>query len=275
MTSGNPKRQIILELVQVVSFIDLTPHMRRITVMSNGLIGLQGLIPGIHLKLLIPQPGQEKPILPVFDAEGQPLPPPEHGLPSVRTYTVRSFVPETGELAIDFVLHGDEGPASAWATTVQIGSYLGIALRGGIPYRQADWYLLAGDQTALPAISAILEQLPASANGLAFVEISDATEEQALYYKANIALHWLHRNGIEAGRSTILEEAIRSAPIPEGRSDVRFIWVATESSATKRIRDYLRMRYQLAHHELHAAAYWKLGMNEDTYQEMRHRGSEQ
>jgi NADPH-dependent ferric siderophore reductase len=270
-----PRRPIILELVQVVQFTDITPHMRRITVSSDELIGEEGLMPGIHLKLLLPQPGQEKPILPTFDANGQPLPPPEEGLPAVRTYTVRSFEPITGELAIDFVLHGDEGPASAWATQVAVGNYLGVALRPGISYREADWYLLAGDQTALPAISAILELLPATAKGLAFIEIPDETEEQELEFDADIQVRWLHRNGIEAGKSEVLHEAIHTATIPNGRTETRFVWVATEVLAAKQIRDYLRMKHQLANHELHVAAYWKLGMSEEAYHELRHWEAEQ
>lgn len=275
MSQGRPTRQVILELVRVVAFTDITPHMRRITVAGEGLIGLQGLIPGVHLKILLPAPGQEKPALPTFDANGQPLPPSEESRPIARTYTVRSFQPKTGAVDIDFVLHGDEGPASAWATNVAIGHYLGLALRGGVPYREADWYLLAGDQTALPAIGAILEQLPASARGLAFIEIPDATEEQTIQYEAAIELHWLHRNGVEAGQSSLLDDAIRAAAIPDGLSQTRFIWVATESSAAKQIRSYLRIRHQLAQHELHVAAYWKLGLDEDAYLDMRHQESNQ
>ena len=275
MAQNRPTRQILLEMVQVVQITDVTPHMRRITVSADGLVGLQGLMPGIHLKILLPQPGQDKPLLPIIDESGQPLPPPEEGRPTVRTYTVRSFEPETGELAIDFVLHGDEGPASAWATNVQTGNYLGIALRPGISYREADWYLLAGDQTALPAISAILELLPASAKGVAFIEVPDATEEQALDFDADIQVQWLHRNGVEAGKSTLLQEAIRSTSVPDGRAEIRFVWVATEVSTAKEIRDYMKMKYQLAAHELHVAAYWKLGMDEEAYHEMRHREANQ
>ena len=275
MTKQRPARQILMAIVQVIHITDITPHMRRITVASQDLIGLQGLMPGIHLKILLPQPGQDKPLLPTLDGNGQPVPPPEEERPIVRTYTVRTFEPATGELAIDFVLHGDEGPASSWATHVQIGQSIGIAMRPGISYREADWYLLAGDQTALPAISAILELLPASAKGLALIEIPDATEEQTLEFTAAIDVHWLHRNGVEAGKSTVLQDAVRDAAIPDGQFQTRFIWVATESSITKEIRDYLRSHYQLAQHELHAVAYWKLGMDEATYHELRQREAEQ
>jgi NADPH-dependent ferric siderophore reductase len=270
---GRPMRQILLEMLQVVGFTDVTPHMRRILFLAKDLIGMPGLTPGIHLKVLIPQPGQLKPVFPTIGEGGRPIPPPEHERPTVRTYTLRHFDPETGELAIDFILHGDEGPASAWATSVQVGDYLGVALRPGIPYRHADWYLLAGDQTALPAISAILELLPASARGLAFIEIPDEAEEQSLEFEASIELRWLHRNGVEAGKSTILPDAIRSAELPDGSAETRFIWVATESSAAKEIRDYLRTTYQFASHELHAVAYWKLGMDEEMYHDLRHQES--
>ncbi|GAB3897011.1 hypothetical protein GCM10028803_15030 [Larkinella knui] len=272
---GRPVRQILLEMLQVVAFTDVTPHMRRVLFVAKDLIGTPGLTPGIHLKVLIPQPGQLKPVFPTIGEGGRPIPPPEHERPTVRTYTLRHFDAETGELSIDFILHGDEGPASAWATNVRVGDYLGVALRPGMPYREAQWYLLAGDQTALPAISAILERLPASARGLALIEIPDAGEEQVLDFEAGIELRWLHRNGVEAGKGTVLQDAIRSADLPDGRSESRFVWVATESSAAKEIRTYLRTTYQLANHELHAVAYWKLGMDEETYHELRHQEADE
>lgn len=267
---GRPVRQILLELVQVTGFTDVTPHMRRIFLVAKDLIGVRGLNPGIHLKVLIPQAGQLQPVFPTIGEDGRPVPPPEHERPFVRTYTIRTFDPSTGELAIDFILHGDEGPASAWATHVQVGDYLGIALRPGVAYREADWYLLAGDQTALPAIGAILEQLPASARGLALIEIPDAAEEQLLEFEAAIEVRWLHRNGVEAGKSTLLADAIRSATLSDGLAETRFFWVATESAAAKEIRQYLRTTYQLANHELHAVAYWRLGMDEETHHNLRH-----
>src|SRR2546429_3762223 len=82
-----------------------------------------------------------------------------------RTYTVRSHDPAAGELAIDFVYHGDEGLAGPWAAAARPGDTLSLAGPGGAyaPDPAADWHLLVGDESALPAIGAALEAMPAGA----------------------------------------------------------------------------------------------------------------
>ena len=96
--------------------------------------------------------------------------------PTTRTYTVRSWDPVTRELAIDFVVHGDEGLAGPWALRAAPGDQVTFLGPGGGygPDASADWHLLAGDESALPAIAAALEQMPAGAVVHAFVEVADA-----------------------------------------------------------------------------------------------------
>ncbi len=257
-------------LLQVVRYEDITPHMRRITLTGNDTQNQEIFTPGMHIKVFIPQAHQEQPVFPRIE-KGRPVMPEKPEAPAVRTYTVRHYDAATGELSIDFVLHGDEGPASAWASRVEAGKYLGIAARAVKVFMDTDWYLLAGDQTALPAISAILESLPASARGFAFVEIPDASEEQPLTYTAQIPLKWLHRNGAAAGTSDLLRQAVEAISIP---SENRYVWIAAESTKTKEIRDYLKQEYHLQNDELYAIAYWKLGMDEDAYHNARHQERE-
>lgn len=255
-------------LLVVVRITDLTPHMRRITLGGDEIAGFPSDHQGSHVKVFIPRPSQVQPVLPTLGDKG-PIWPPADQRPFARTYTIRRFNAAAGELDLDFVLHGDNGPASAWAINAKPGDRVGIAGPGGrgpIP-QDAKWYLFVGDETALPAISAHLETLPATARGLAFVEIADAAEEQPLDYQAQIQLTWLHRNGATPGRTTLLEDAVRQIEWPDTPV---FAWVAAEASATAAVRTYLRHERGLARNQIDAIPFWKAGLAEEVYHEERH-----
>ncbi len=112
--------------------------------------------------------------------------------PPMRTYTVREVRPEASEFDVDIALHGRLGPASTWALDAQIGDRIVVcvphtgfagAFHGGVDWRppsEVDRILIAGDETALPAVSGILERLPADARGIAVVEVPDARDAAAL-----------------------------------------------------------------------------------------------
>jgi NADPH-dependent ferric siderophore reductase len=156
----------------------VTPHMRRITLAGDDMAGFPVGSDGAHIKVFLPRPGQDRPVLPTLGPKGPVWPPPEQR-PITRTYMVRRFDATAGELDIDFVLHDDAGPASGWAARAKPGDFIGIAGPGG-PDRAvmgADWHLLAGDLSALPAIAATLETLPAAARGFAFIEVPDSRDE--------------------------------------------------------------------------------------------------
>ncbi|MCW5911142.1 MAG: siderophore-interacting protein [Cyclobacteriaceae bacterium] len=259
-----------LFLLSVKSYHDVTPHMRRIRFVSDALIGKPEMFtPGIHVKILLPREGQARPVLPTIE-NGRPTYKPTDIHPVVRTYTVRACNSQTGELDIDFVLHGDEGPASAWAERVQAGDVIGIAVRPVKPLPQADWYLFAGDHTALPAISSFLEQLHGTAKGYAFIEVPDATEQQAFTHPENITVTWLHRNNHKAGTANLLHKAIQQIEIPS--TGTRYVWLAAESTETKAMRTFIVENTTVQPAELHAVGYWRLGVDEDVYHDMRHRG---
>lgn len=105
-----------------------------------------------------------------------------------------------------------------------------------------------------------LETLPATARGLAFVESSDAAEEQVLTVPAGIQLTWLHRNGIASGQSPLLAKAVQKATWLAGRV---FAWVAAEALATQTVRG-------LAREQIDSIPYWKAGVDEDLYHDARH-----
>jgi len=224
-------RRMVTELgktiVLVVHDINFAScHSDQIVALKDGHIVHQGPVDmagfpsdkaGSHVKVFLPRPGQAKPLMPKLTEYG-PVWPPADERPFARTYTIRHIDAAAGELELDFVLHGDNGPASAWAIHAKPGDFVGIAGPGprGPITQTADWYIFAGDETAIPAISAHLERLPSGAQGVAFIEIADAAEEQPLDYQANIRLTWLHRNDTPAGQCPLLEESIRATAMPTG-----------------------------------------------------------
>ena len=122
-----------------------------------------------------------------------------------------------------------------------------------------DWYLLAGDASALPAIGRRLEELPERARALVFIEVADASEEQRLASKARVSLTWLHRNGAEAGTTDLLEKALRQVQLPPGDG---FVWVAGEATSLKPIREHLLQERGLKKEWTKVTGYWKRGVGD-------------
>ena len=238
--------------------------MRRVTLGGDELEGFLDEHSGPNVKVFVPREGQRRPVLPALDREtGRYRWPDPAERPTMRTYTVRRYDEERGELDVDFVMHGDHGVAASWAKRARPGDFLGIMGPGGKTCPRADWYLLAGDQTALPAIASIIERLPVTARGRAFVEVADAAEQQDIQCPPDLELTWLHRDGIEPGRSTLLDQAVRGVEIPEGQ-DVS-TWVSGESAMVRGIRRHLRNDRGLDASSVLAVGYWKYGMAEPDY----------
>ncbi|MCP2260042.1 NADPH-dependent ferric siderophore reductase, contains FAD-binding and SIP domains [Streptoalloteichus tenebrarius] len=250
--------------MRVLRTTEVTPLMRRITVGPTGGEGLPGADHehrGPNVKVFIPRPGQTEPVMPHRE-DGRLVWPPEDVRATVRTYTVRRYDLEASEMDIDFVLHGDEGVASTWAANAEPGDIVGVGAPGGLTVREADWYLLAGDQTALPAISVILETLPETARGYAFVEVPDAREEQELVHPAGVELVWLHRGDAPAGTGTALADAARAVTIPDGSV---FAWAGAESTTVRTLRRHWQEECGLERRRKLAIGYWKRGISETEY----------
>jgi NADPH-dependent ferric siderophore reductase len=117
--------------------------------------------------------------------------------------------------------------------------------------------LLAGDETALPAISRILAEAPPTTRGVALLEVAGPEEEQRLPAPVGVELRWLHRAGTAPGKSTLLADAVAALDRPAG--DDVFAWVAAESAAVRTIRADLRGRWGLGRAQHHAIGYWRRG----------------
>jgi NADPH-dependent ferric siderophore reductase len=170
-----------------------------------------------------------------------------------------------GELAIDFVIHGDEGLAGPWADAAAPGDSLIFTGPGGgyNPDPQADWHLFAGDEAALPAIAAAIESLPDEARGKAYLEVGGQSDIQALTAPVGVELIWLLRGNEAAGSSELLVNAVRNSEWPEGRVQV---FAHGERGYMKALREVLFVQRGLDRSQVSLSGYWAMGRVEDDFQ---------
>ncbi|MFF1871172.1 siderophore-interacting protein [Kitasatospora herbaricolor] len=238
----------------------ITPHMQRVVLGGEGLAAFTaGTSTDHYVKVLF---GADGVIYPEpFDLERIREEFPREQWPVTRTYTVRAWNPELRELTLDFVVHGDEGLAGPWAVRARPGEKVRFMGPGGgyAPDTTADWHLLAGDESALPAIAAALEALPADADVRAFVEVTGPEEEQK--FDSALQVHWLHRGERPVGE--LLVEAVRALDFPAGRVHA---FVHGEAGFVKDLRALLRVDHGVPREDLSVSGYWRLGHNEDGWQ---------
>lgn len=242
----------------------LSPHMVRIVAGGPGFDGYvnNGYVDR-YVKIVFPQAGVGYPDPLDLWAVRETMP--RELWPHTRTYTVRWVDVAARELAIDFVVHGDEGLAGPWAASARPGDSLIFTGPGGgyNPDPAADWYLFAGDESALPAISAAIESLPQDATGLAFLEVDGDADIQQIGAPAGVELVWLKRGGVPAGSSDLLVNAVRDAEWPEGRVQV---FAHGERGYMKSLRDVLYVQRGLERGQVSLSGYWAKGRVEDDFQ---------
>lgn len=203
-------------------------------------------------------------LVPPYDLDALRAELPAEKLPTRRTYTIRSVDREREEIAIDFVVHGDDGVAGPWAERAEPGDPVVILGVGGgyAPDPDADWHFLAGDESALPAIASALEALPAAAVGHAVIEVHGPDDELPITAPEGVIVQWVHRDG-EAGAGTWLFDAVRAVPWREGSVHV---FAHGEREAMKALRGYFFTERGLSRAQVSLSGYWAYGRNEDTFQ---------
>lgn len=181
--------------------------------------------------------------------------------PLMRTYTIRHQRLE--EIDIDFVLHGDSGPACSWAKQAQAGDRILIGGPGSkrMIHIPSDWYLLISDMTGLPALSANLEKLPANAKGYAVIEVITEDDIQNLKHPQGVELIWMINPHPGTQADTLLNR-IKSLPWLEGNVSA---WVACEFSYMKKLRQFLKKEKHINRDHLYISSYWQHGSNEDQH----------
>ncbi|ALL75267.1 hypothetical protein AD006_08080 [Pseudonocardia sp. EC080610-09] len=260
-------------LGRVTGVEPLTPRMRRITLSADDWLGAREVAPDQQVKLFLARDGGV-PEIPGAPEDGSGvagwyaryLAVPEERRPWMRSYTVRTLDPEHGRMVIDFVLHDDgtHGPhgtddaglASRWAARAAIGDVVGVLGPAVAGYRtpsEQPVRLFAGDETALPAIAASLEALPAGVRAVAVVEVAGPAEEQRLDSPAELAVHWVHR-------PSSLLDAVRAAELPDGEV---FAWVAGEASSVRAVRRHLVGDRGLDKRAVAFTGYWRRDLTQD------------
>nr|WP_246742715.1 siderophore-interacting protein [Rhodomicrobium vannielii] len=248
-------------LIRVRAIRDITPHMRRIAFAGSDLARFAS-DEDLHMGLVIPQLGTTM-VVPTIGKDGLLCWPEGMARPVIRRYTTRRCDPQSGTMEVDFVLHDAAGPGAAFAANCKLGDVLGVAGPFGSSVPQdRGWYLLAGDETALPAISRILEFLPEAARGVALIEVADEACEVQLASRTSIEVRWLHRNGEAPGTTTLLADAVRGVEFPADTSSV-YAWVGCEFDAFKAIRAHLRKERGLKKGQQLVVAYWRKGASDE------------
>jgi NADPH-dependent ferric siderophore reductase len=242
-----------MRLLEVIAVTDITPLMRRFRLRGD-MAGFVSLGHADHIKVFFFAEGVEPELAPI-GPNGMQWPGQK---PEMRDYTPRAWDVSEGWIDIDFVLHGD-GPASGWAASAGIGSKLAIGgPRGSVVVPTSyDWYLLVGDETALPTLGRRIEELPEGARVLAVIEVADAAEEQRFDTRTDLSLTYLHRNGRAAGTTDLLLDAVKSLAFPAG---VAYAYIAGEVTMAQAVRAHLSEERDFPLAYIKAAGYWRLGV---------------
>lgn len=233
----------------------LTPHLVRVYL---GGPGFDEFEPGPHTDSYVKLE---------LEADGETV---------LRTYTVRAVDREAGQIAIDFVVHGDQGVAGPWAASVRPGQTVVVRGPGGAyrPDPDADWHLLAGDDTAIPAVAAALEALAPDARGRVFLEVAGPDDEIALEAPAGVEVTWLHRGSAAgttgpdlSGASAPLVSAVTGAEWLPGDPHV-FIHGEAET-VMQYLRPYVRKTRGVPAARASISGYWRRGRSEEGFREWK------
>jgi NADPH-dependent ferric siderophore reductase len=260
-TAPAPRRTRRVLQTRVEAVRRLTPHLIRVVVGGEDLDGFAvGEFTDHYVKLQIPPPGA--PYTAPFDAEGLRARLPREQWPRTRTFTVRHWDGERSLLTLDFVDHGDSGVAGPWAAAARPGDRLQLMGPGGAytPDPAADWHLMVGDESVLPAIAASLVRVPAGVPVHVVVEVGGPEDEIALETPGDLRLTWLHRNG--AGDRLL--DAVRALAFPDGSVHA---FVHGEASAVRAVRRHLVVERGVPREALSVSGYWKRGRTDEGWRE--------
>lgn len=250
----------------------VTPSMIRVAFGGDGLARMGSAGRDQRIKVFLPQPGQDAPVMP--DTSGGDaaswytdwlaLDPDVRGI--MRTYTTRELRRDPDELIVDFAVHGtkpspDDGPATSWARSARPGARIGVLApiedeNGAYDFRppqDTDWVLLTADESALPAVAAILETLPPATPTRVWIEVHDLADKQELPTKADAEITWLTETGGTPA-------AIRAAELPSGTP---YAWVTGESATVKTVRRHLVGDRGFDRKRISFSGYWRKGTTTD------------
>jgi NADPH-dependent ferric siderophore reductase len=249
------RHEIKVRTVTVQSVTALSPSMQRVVFFDESLADFRSDGFDDHVKVFFPHPDSDELVTAELGDQGVRFA--EDAKPIMRDYTPREFNHADKTLVIDFALH-DAGPASDWAKAAKIGDVLTVAGPKGsmvVPLNY-DAYVFFGDETALPAISRRLAELPAHATALVVAEVHHADDELPLHSAAQLEVRWLHRQDMAVGQAELFLQALSDIQWPQGEV---YTWVAAETSVARQLRKALIEQFQISKERIKAAGYWQIG----------------
>jgi NADPH-dependent ferric siderophore reductase len=262
----------------VVRTENLTPHLVRVVLGGSGFDTFQpNDFTDAYVKIVFVRDDVDVSALPqplTLDSFNEL---PVERRPTVRTYTVRHADTDRRELTIDFVVHGVHGVAGPWASAATPGQRAFLMGPSGAyaPDPAADWHLIAGDEAALPAISAALEALPDNAVGKVFIEIAGPDDEIPLKAPEGVGVNWIYRGGRAdlvpedmAGDHSPLIAAVKEANWLPGQVQV-FIHGEAQT-VMHNLRPYIRKERGVeAKWATSISGYWRRGRTEETFRQWK------
>ncbi len=209
----------------------------------------------------------DAPYGPVFDPKAVREAHPDRVWPARRRYSIRSWEPETRELVIDFVVHGDTGVAGPWAADAKPGDVLVFeGPAGGYqPDPDADWHLMVGDESALPAIAASLEVLGTETLAVVRLVCDGPDHEIELHSPATLDLVWLHREA-QAPGADLMADAVRALDFPAGRVHA---FVHGEAEEIRAVRRHLLADRGLTRRDMSCSPYWRRRMSDEAWRQVK------
>jgi len=258
--------------LQVVRTRRLGPSLVRVTFTGEDLRHFFSHGRDQSLSLFVPHPGQAAPVVPIELGDGwwqgwRDLPDDVRAV--MRSYTLRSLRRDPDEIDIDFVLHTPAGPASAWAARARTGDRVlllgpAVADNRAIRFRppeDADLTLIWGDESALPAVAAILESLPAGTPARVWLEVRDARDIQDLTTEADAEITWLVRDAGPVEGSPMALDPLRTDRLPPAARP--YVWIAGESGCVRALRRHFVRERGIDRRRVTFVGYWREGMTEE------------
>ena len=247
---------------EVLRTQQLTPSLVRVVLGGPGLAGFEAPAdPDAYVNVAIPPAGAS--YGPVFDPDEVKATVARDQWPARRRYTVRGWA--DGELTLDFVVHGDDGAAGPWARRAVPGDVLVLTGPGSgySPDPTADWHLLVGDESALPAIARTLEELPAGARAVVRLVVDGPEHELPLATRADADVVWLHRSAEDPAP---LPAAVEALDLPAGRVHA---FVHGEADEIRTIRRHLLADRGLARGQMSCSPYWRRTMTDEAWRAIK------
>jgi NADPH-dependent ferric siderophore reductase len=235
-----------------------SPRLVRVTFAGPELEGMTVDEPAASVRLLLPSPGTPDLVIPTWNGNEFLLP--DGHRPTIRTFTPRRVDPDTLEIDLEIVVHGG-GVASEWADAAEPGAPAAISGpgRGYTINREAPAFLLAGDETAIPAISQLLERLPADRPAQVHIEVAHSGARVTLPHHPGAAVEWYELSAGAPPGETLLA-AVRDAHLDPGTR----VWAAGEAAGVQRVRRHLFEDRGLPRAQASVRGYWKRGRSGDT-----------